>query len=172
MRVFAGLLLVVLSGCGDRDVEPVAKPPATSSGAIAAVQAPPESAPAQPQAAAVSLVMDVMQVVGRSEDEVSGLLGPADACEDIHRARLCRYPPHGNEVMFVAAKADMITVHNMGAVAFNEDALDALGLESTKPDDSNERAIRWESIPDLEEVTVFAGDGEFVRYAYVKVGRH
>ncbi|MBA3485571.1 MAG: hypothetical protein H0T88_00010 [Lysobacter sp.] len=116
--------------------------------------------------------MDVMQVVGRSEDEVSGLLGPPDACEDIHRARLCTYPPHGNEVMFVAAKADMITVHNMGAVAFNEDALDALGLESTKPDDSNERAIRWESIPDLEEVTVFAGDGAFVRYAYVKVGRH
>lgn len=167
MRLMVGLLSMVLAGCGDREVEPLAGTPDASSRALAAVPAS-----VAPEVTVVSVVMDVMQVVGRSEDEVSGLLGPPASCEDIHRARLCTYPPNGNEVMFVADKADMITVHNLGAVAFDEDALAALGLEPARPDESSERAIRWVSMPDLEEVTVFAGDGQYVRYAYVKVGKH
>lgn len=176
MRVFAGLVLLAMAGCGDRAAVPVVEPPAVSSEAMVASPAA-QSAPTLPQAvaapvAAPMVVMDVMKAVGRPEDGISDLLGPPDACEDIHRARLCRYPPHGNEVMFVAGKADMITVHNMGAVAFDEGALAALGLEPAQPDDSSERAIRWTSLADLEEVTVFAGDGGYVRYAYVKVGSH
>lgn len=167
MRLMVGLLSVVLAGCGDREVEPLDATPDAPSRALVAV--PPSPAP---EVAVVSVVMDVMKVVGRSEDAVSGLLGPPVSCEDIHRARLCTYPPDGNEVMFVAGKADMITVRNMGAVAFDEDALAALGLGSARPDESSERAIRWMSMPDLEEVTVFAGDGQYVRYAYVKVGKH
>jgi hypothetical protein len=116
--------------------------------------------------------MDVMQVVGKSEAEVAALLGQPASCEDIHRARLCKYLPDHDEVMFVAGKADMITVQQMGAVRFNAEALYALGLGPAKPDHSSEHAIRWESFPDLEEVTVFPGHGDSVDYAYVKVGKH
>ncbi len=112
--------------------------------------------------------MDVMQVVGQTEAEVAALLGQPASCEDIHRARLCEYPPDEHEVMFVAGKADMITVRGMGAVGFNEAALVALGLTATRPDHSDKHAIGWESIPDLEAVTVFPGQGNVVDYAYVK----
>ena len=166
MRWMAGLLWLVLVGCSGR--EPPAPVPEGAS-SPAAVTVPPPAAQATP---AVELVMDVMQVVGRSEAEVSELLGAPVSCQDIHRARLCRYPPDGDEVMFVAGKADMISVHGMGAVAFNQQALGALGLAPVSPDQADDYAIRWQSIPGLEEVTVFAGPGNSVDYAYVKVGRH
>ena len=116
--------------------------------------------------------MEVRQLVGKSEEEIAALLGPPVACADIHRARLCKYGPHEDEVLFVRGKADMITVQGMDAVAFNADALDALGLERATPDHADAHAIRWESIPGLVEVAVFPGAGDSVGYAYVKVGKH
>lgn len=175
MRLAVGLLCLVVVGCGDR--EPPAPAPEAAPDESTAATASPATAGAIPASAplatpAVELVMDVMQVVGTSEAEVSALLGVPASCEDIHRARLCKYPPDLDEVMFVAGKADMITVQGMDAIAFNEHALEALGLGPAKPDHANEHAIRWESVAGLEEVTVFPGTGNSVRYAYVKVGRH
>ena len=137
-------------------------------------QTPParQDAPAPPEALAATPVMDVMQLVGRTEAEVAGLLGQPATCADIHRARLCTYGPHGSEVMFVRDKADMITVQGMGAVAFDAGALGALGLRPVGPDHADEHTIRWESIPGLVEVAVFPGPGNTVGFAYVKVGKH
>lgn len=167
MRPIAGLLLLTLAGCSDDAPQPGAAVPAAAFPAAASTPAP---VPLEPPA--VELVMDVTQVVGRSEAEVAALLGAPVSCEKVHRARWCKYPPHQDEVMFVAGKADMISVHGMGAVAFDEDALGALGLAPATPDHADEYAIRWQSIPDLEEVSVFPGPGNSVDYAYVKVGRH
>lgn len=129
-------------------------------------------APVAPEPPTPDVVMDVMQVVGKSEAGVAALLGEPTTCEEVHRARWCKYPPDQDEVMFVAGKADMVTVHGMAAVAFDEAALEALGLAPAAPDHSDPYAIRWQSIPGLEEVTVFPGPGNSVDYAYVKVGRH
>jgi len=116
--------------------------------------------------------MDVMQVVGKSEAEVSVLLGQPASCADIHRARLCKYGPHEDEVMFVRDKASMITVQGMDAVAFGADALAALGLAPARPDHADEHAIRWQSIPGLHEVAVFPVRGNSVDFVYVDVGKH
>ena len=116
--------------------------------------------------------MDVMQVVGKSEAEVSVLLGQPASCADIHRARLCKYGPHEDEVMFVRDKASMITVQGMDAVAFGADALDALGLAPARPDHADEHGIRWQSLPGLQEVAVFPGPGNSVDFVYVDVGKH
>ncbi len=116
--------------------------------------------------------MDVMQVAGRTEEEVAALLGAPASCSDIHRARMCRYGPHEDEVLFVRGKSDMITVKGMDAVAFDAGALDALGLAPATPDHAGEYALRWESLPGLVEVAVFPGAGNSVGYAYVKVGKH
>lgn len=116
--------------------------------------------------------MDVMQVVGKTEAEVAVLLGQPASCADIHRARLCKYGPHEDEVMFVRDKANMITVQWMDAVAFDAGALDALGLAPAKPDHADEHGIRWESIPGLQEVAVFPGPGNSVAFAYVSIGKH
>ena len=167
MRPLIGLLVLALAGCSDDAQPPAAVAPAAASQAAASIPAP---VPLEPPA--IELVMDVMQVVGRSEAEVAAVLGAPTSCEKVHRARWCKYPPHQDEIMFVAGRADMISVHGMGAVAFNEEALHALGLAPATPDHSDEYAIRWQSIPDLEEVSVFPGPGNAVDYAYVKVGRH
>lgn len=167
LRAIAGLLLLALAGCRDD-----AQPPAPIAPAVASPAAAMIAAPVALEPPAVEVVMDVMHVVGKSEEEVAALLGAPTSCEKVHRARWCRYPPDQDEVMFVAGKADMITVRGMGAVAFSEAALDALGLAPATPDHSDQYAIRWQSIPDLEEVSVFPGPGNWVDYAYVKVGRH
>ena len=170
MRVIAALLLFGLAGCGDRGhpsvAPPLALPPAPS--AESALQETPQT----PEIPTVTVVLDVMPVVGGTEAEVSALLGPPSSCQDIHRARLCQYAPDGNEVMFVAGKADMITVQAMDAIAYNEAALAALGLAPATPDHSDQHVIRWESIPGLQEVSVFPGPGNAVDFGYVKVGRH
>ncbi len=174
MRWLAGLLLLGLAGCSDRAQQPVPGPPAAASRAVALSSASGAVAVAEPvpvEAPAAKLVMDVMQVVGKSEAEVAALLGEPASCEAIHRARMCSYP-RGDEVMFVAGKADMITVQRMGEVRFDEAALVALGLAPAKPDHADEDGIRWESLPGLHEVTLFPGPGNSVRYAYVKVGSH
>lgn len=165
MRLIAGFLLVGLAGCSNGEQQPIPNPPVPK----ATVTVP---APAEPEPAALKVVMDVRKVVGRSEAEVSTLLGEPTSCADIHRARLCKYSPNEDEVMFVADKADMITVRGMSAVPFSADALHVLGLEPASPDHSDEHAIRWESIHDLEEVTLFPGQGNSVDYAYVKVSKH
>lgn len=167
MRLMGCLLFLGLAGCNGGEPQSAPARPVSSPQPVAAVMAP-----VRLELPPANVVMEVMQVVGKSEAEVSALLGRPSSCEDIHRARLCRYPPDEDEVMFVAGKADMITVQQMDAVAFNADALDALGLGPVEPDHSNEHAIRWESIPELEEVTVFPGQGGSVDYAYVKVGKH
>jgi len=179
MRLMVGLLAAVLSGCspGAQQSElPVAQaqPAATVVAPAERTLAAPVEAPTQPGEEAVisEVVMEVRQLVGKSEEEIAALLGPPVACADIHRARLCKYGPHEDEVLFVRGKADMITVQGMDAVAFNADALDALGLERATPDHADAHAIRWESIPGLVEVAVFPGAGDSVGYAYVKVGKH
>lgn len=132
----------------------------------------PVEAPPPPATPVVGVVLDVMQVVAKSEAEAAALLGQPVSCADIHRARLCTYGPDGDEVMFVRGKADMITVQGMDAVAFSAEALQALGLAAATPDHADEHTIRWESIPGLVEVAVFAGTDASVAYAYVKVGKH
>lgn len=169
MRLLSGLLLLGLAGCGDREPRPIPIPAPAEPQSSAVRQ--PDLQPRAPQPVAVTVVMDVMRVVGRSESEVAALLGPG-SCEDIHRARLCRYPPRDDEVMFVRGKADMITVQGMGAVIFDDGALAALGLAPAQPEHRDEHAIRWESLPGLHEVTVFPAPGNRVHYAYVKVGAH
>lgn len=181
MRLMAAVLLLGLAGCGDRGQPPVAPAPAPAAptapaAATADVAAPVAphlpgtvQAPAPP---AVTVVLEVMPLVGRTEAEVAELLGPPASCQDIHRARLCQYPPDGNEVMFAAGKAEMITVQGMAAIAYNDTALAALGLAPAVPDHSDQYVIRWESLPDLHEVSVFPGPGNTVDFAYIKVGRH
>ena len=182
MRSIAGLLLVGLAGCSQGEQQPSA--PADPAEARATVLAPVPrktsarmetpaqlEAPAPPEAPAVNVVMDVMQVVGKTEAEVSVLLGPPASCADIHRARLCKYGPHENEVMFVRDKASMITVQAMDAVAFDAIALVALGLAPATPYHADEHGIRWQSIPGLQEVAIFPGPGNSVDFAYVSVGK-
>lgn len=170
MRLMAGLLLLSLAGCSEPGQAPVPNTPAASS--RTPVAAPPAPAPAPREMPAARVVMDVMLVVGKTEAEVSALIGPPATCEDIHRARMCRYSPNEHEVMFVAGKADMVTVRGMGAVPFNADALGALGIEPASPDHADEHALGWQSIPGLEEITVFPGQGGSVDYVYVKAGKH
>lgn len=177
MRLIVALLAAVLSGCSPEGQKSglgveQAQPPATVVAPTGRTTPAPVEAPAQLERPVVSVVMDVMQVVGRTEAEIAALLGQPASCADIHRARLCKYGPHQDEVLFVRHKADMITVQGMDAVAYDAGALHALGLAPATPDHANEHAIRWESIPGLVEVAVFPGAGSSVGYAYVKVGKH
>lgn len=171
MHWLAVLLFVALGGCADRAEQSV-RDPAVAASAARPTAPDPVSIAEPAMKPASTVVMDVMQLVGKSESDVAALLGQPTGCEDIHRARMCRYRPHGNEVMFVAGKADMITVLGMADVPFDEHALVALGFAPVSPDHADADGIRWESLPGLEELTVFPAADNTVRYAYVKVGRH
>lgn len=189
--VFATGLMLGLGGCrgGEPDEQPsptqavvptqgvstaspVPMPGERQASVLQAQQPSAAPPPARLTLPVGTVVMDVLQVVGKTEAEVASVLGEPVACADIHRARLCRYGAHEDEVMFVRDKADMITVQGMDGVAFGAAALGALGLPATAPSHADEHAIRWDSLPGLVEVAVFPGPGDAVGYAYVKVGKH
>jgi hypothetical protein len=187
MRLMLVLLAVVVCGCSaetqqhEASAAPAQPPVALVAAAEGTPQAPVDvtvaapvqaPAPTADEPITTTLVMEVMPLAGKSEDEVAALLGAPVACAEFHRKRLCRYGPHEDEVLFVRGKADMITVQGMDAVPFNADALDALGLARITPDHADAHTIRWESIPGLVEVAVFPNAGGSVEYAYVKVGKH
>ena len=178
MRLMLGLLAMMVSGCGPRAQQDAAAAPVPPPPVVAAPDNRTPTAtlkvptPVAAEPVVSPMLLEVMPLAGKSEDEVAALLGPPSACKDIHRARLCTYGPHDDEVLFKRGKADMITVQAMDAVAFNAEALDALGLARVAPDHADAHAIRWESIPGLVEVAVFPDAGGSVDFAYVKVGEH
>lgn len=116
---------------------------------------------------AASLV-DVTAVAGKSEREVTKVLGKPVACTKSKYGPKCEYKDGQLEVVFIKGRADWITVNGLGKVPFNDDAITALGLVRRPPTTAMPTVKRWENVQGLLSVSVFKG-GPGSDYAYVKV---
>ena len=122
------------------------------------------------QEAHAQAIIDVMELAGKTEKQVSAYLGEPLSCSKTKCGSRCQYERRETEIVFHDGKADWITIEGIDRVPFSEAALGSLGLKGASPSFVNpEIVMRWNSIPGLLEVNIFRGGGSFADYAYIQV---
>jgi AraC-like DNA-binding protein len=118
--------------------------------------------------ASAEQVIDLTQVAGKSESQVSTYLGKPESCSPSKYGQKCLYEKAETEIVFINGKADWITIEGLDHVPFNAKVLSSLGLKASAPSFSNSSTLRWNSVQGMLEVSVFKG-ASLSDYAYIKV---
>ncbi|MFZ4504658.1 MAG: hypothetical protein ACOYM1_11995 [Methylovulum sp.] len=118
--------------------------------------------------AVADAVIDVTKIAGKSKSEVTSYLGTPSSCGSSKYGEKCQYKKGETEIVFIAGKADWITIEGVDEIPFSSAILGALGLEEKKPTFKNDFTLRWEGVQGIMEVSVFKG-ASASDYAYIKV---
>ncbi|HZH43385.1 MAG TPA: hypothetical protein VEY50_04820 [Lysobacter sp.] len=160
--VAAALVSLFIAGCGGQSIAPAP----TAGPAAADTQVLPAPAP-EPATPAVSAIVNVPEIAGKSQKDVAAILGEPTSCETVTQGKKCFYKPGETEIVFISGKADWITVEALDSAPYSEEALPLLGIDKVTATLSNENTVRWETIPGVLEVSIFPGQTG-VDYAYIK----
>jgi hypothetical protein len=124
---------------------------------------------ASPAFAAESpLLIDVPALAHASQAQVEQVLGKAEFCRKSRYGLSCRFAAHGVEVVFANDKAERITVNDMGDTPYDKNAVSRFGLKAQEPDVATDEMMRWEHLPGLAELTLFA-DKDKIDYGQIVV---
>lgn len=162
LSVLAAWVSVFVAACGG--------PPAAPASSTRVPASPERRVPppvAIPIAAPVVAIVDVPGIAGKSRREVAARLGEPTACETVKQGTACSFIPGATTVVFIAGRADWITVEALDGAPYSEHVLPLLGLDRAAATFSSAHSLRWTSCPGLLEVNVFPA-GEGVEYAYIK----
>lgn len=118
--------------------------------------------------AKTELVIDVLSVAGKTKSEVVSILGSPKSCSPIKYGDRCEYLKFETEIVFINNKADWITIHQLDAVPYREDALASIGLQQSPPSFSNSNVMRWQNKNGLLEISLFPTGDNYVEYVYIK----
>lgn len=118
--------------------------------------------------ASAELVIDLTQIAGKSESQVSAYLGKPENCSPSKYGKKCLYQKAETEIVFINGKADWITIEGLDHLPFNTNVLSSLGLKASVPSFSNSSTLRWSSVQGMLEVSVFKG-ASLSDYAFIKV---
>lgn len=116
---------------------------------------------------AEELLIDIPSIVGKSESQVSDMIGEPTSCNSIKYGNKCQYKMAETEIVFINGKADWITVEGLDDKPFTSATLKHLGLRPVKATFSNAFTLRWESLQGLRSVSLFKA-GNNADYAYIK----
>ncbi len=119
-------------------------------------------------ASSTAPVVKIPEIAGKSPDELRAALGPPESCETSLYSSRCTYAPGRTEVVFIAGKADWITVNDLGETKLDPAALGRLGLPASTPLVRSEAQLGWKDVAGLKEVSL-VGSGDRVEFARVKV---
>ena len=122
---------------------------------------------ALPLFASAELDVDVQTIAGKSVSEVAKVLGKASGPEKTKYGSKMLYKGGKVEVVFIAGKADWITISNLTDVPFTPKAIEALGLKAAPPTFKSDIVMRWEPCGPFTSVAIFNANGR-VDYAYIK----
>lgn len=154
---------LLIAGCGRHP--PATAVDATPTSATAPSDVASATQTAKPQA--LPPIVDVPDIAGKSQAEVSTVLGNPTSCETIKQGRKCLFDTGETEVVFIAGKADWISVEALDDAPYSADALPLLGFKKTNPSFSDENVIRWNSIHGFHEISIFPGQSG-IDYALIK----
>jgi hypothetical protein len=111
----------------------------------------------------VNLIIDIKAINGKTLPEVEKVLGKAESTEKV-KGYPCKntncqraFFKNGDiEVIFKLNKADRVTISNVPNLTDNDNALEALGLLSSKPSFKNvNNVIRWQNTNSINEISFF-----------------
>ncbi len=112
--------------------------------------------------------VNVLALAGKDPQSVEQLLGPTDRCEQSLHSHRCRYAQSPVEIVFIAGRADWLTIRSRGQdVPFTADGLAYFGLPVSEPDEVSARESVWRDLAGLKEVRL-VGDENGVAYARIK----
>ena len=116
-----------------------------------------------------NLIIDIYKIAGKTELQISEILGNPITTEKTKQGPKCIYK-NEIEIVFIKNQADWITVNNMGDALWNQTALTLLGIKPVKPSFSNENTMNWDNfyIPNLREVMLAPKGNGKISYAYIK----
>lgn len=118
-------------------------------------------------------MVDVSAIAGKTASEVDRVLGQPSSTETTRNAgrtlpvRL--YRADQVKVVFVAGKADWISVYQLDSHPFDSGVLDALGVPNSTPTWSGPAVLRWDGIAGLREISAFPNGSGGTSYAYICV---
>ncbi len=161
--VATACLSLLIAACGEQSTS---SPSSTGPAPADITSAQPSPAP-EPTTAAVPAIVNVPDIAGKSQKDVTGVLGEPTACETVKQGKKCFFTPGETEIVFISGKADWITVEALDSAQYSEEALPLLGIDKTTAVFSNENTMRWETVPGLLEVSIFPAQTG-VDYAYIK----
>ncbi len=118
------------------------------------------------QASAVDVILDVLEVSGRSQEEVAALIGQPADCDDTYQGVSCRYGATV-EVIFIGGRADWIQVTPPEEISFEPTALRYIGLLPTLPLVRNPFRMHWDRHQGLAVVSLY-GSGRYVALFQVR----
>lgn len=125
-----------------------------------------------PQSSQASPVkVDVLKLTGKTVKEVNAFLGQPSSQEKISEGNKLVYEQKEVEVVFTAAKANLISIDNLESVPFTPSAITAIGLPPSKPSFASEAVLRWQNIQGIAEISIFRGQ-KGCDYAYIIVQKH
>lgn len=125
-----------------------------------------------------TVVVNVLEIAGRSEAEVAQILGRpkerSTATNDGKTYPVLYYQEGQTEVTYVDGKAEWITMRNLNQLPFSPEALPALGITNAgEPSFADPGVIRWENrkYPPLHGIYLYPAEGNQLGYAYIQVSR-
>lgn len=117
-----------------------------------------------------SPVLDIKSIAGKTEKEVSLVLGEPVNCKMSKYGRSCNYKKFNTEVVYINKKSDWITLNSID-VHYDKRAIEAIGLPASLPTSNNKNAglMVWDVKP-FREISIFAKwpKKEKVDYFYIK----
>ena len=116
----------------------------------------------------VHLILDVQKISGKTQEEVEALLGRSTVSEVSEYGAKKSYKNGGVEIVFIEGKADWITINGLDEIPFSPNAIESLGLESSRPSFASDFVLRWVNTAGLKHAAIFKGR-ENCSYAYIKV---
>jgi hypothetical protein len=134
---------------------------------------PPASAPKQTDIDSTDIILDVLALVGRTRAEIDTILGRPEHWEAVDPSRVgpdlkCTYRSGKVEIVFLAGRADWITVDDLQNVDFSPRSIGRFGFPVLKPTVFNPHVIRWTGLSGLLEVVLWPGQGRRCHFLYVK----
>jgi hypothetical protein len=118
------------------------------------------------------LVLNVPSIARRSPEEVARILGPPERSNGASLSANVRNVYHGGtiEIVFVEGQASWIKLYNTRRLPFSQQILSKLGLPPAKPTYVNaNHVMSWSNLPNLKEVSVYAGESGTVSSVLVCV---
>lgn len=112
--------------------------------------------------------VNVLHLAGKSQAQVNNELKSSSKCKSNKYGVSCIYSEGKIEIVFIAGKADWITINDLEAIPYDDAALSKLGFSAAKPSFKSTNVIRWTNTNGFREISIFKGRTG-VDYAYIKV---
>lgn len=118
--------------------------------------------------AQASPVVDIPKIAGQNMKQVDEQLKGTPTCAKNKRGTKCDYNDGHIEIVYIAGKADWITVNSLEKIPFTDTVITRLCFGQKAPSFRSPMVMYWNGLPGVVEVSVFKGQTKS-DYAHIEV---